>query len=67
MFRLAVEAPSFSIDSRDYLFYNPSVSQVRASHDADLLRRTAAELPQYRGYHSARRLGRPYWSLLSFD
>src|SRR5262245_41739416 len=51
--------------SREYLFYNPADSQVMASHDADLLRRTAAELPQYRGYHSARRLARPHWSVLS--
>ena len=67
VFSLAVEVPTFSFDSREYLFYNPGDAQVMASHDADLLLRTAAELPQYRGYHSARRLDRPHWFLLSFD
>lgn len=67
VFSLAVEVPTFSFDSREYLFYNPADVQVMASHDADLLLRTAAELPQYRGYHSARRLDRPHWFLLSFD
>ena len=67
VFSLAVEVPTFSFDSREYLFYSPGDVQVMASHDADLLLRSAAELPQYRGYHSARRLDRPHWFLLSFD
>ena len=66
-FSLAVEVPTFSFDSREYLFYNPGDVHVMASHDADLLVRTAAELPQYRGYHSARRVDRLHWFLLSFD
>ncbi len=67
VFSLAVEVPTFSFDSREYLLYNSEDTHVMASHDADLLLRTAAELPQYRGYHSARRLDRPHWTLLSFD
>jgi hypothetical protein len=67
VFSLAVEVPTFSFDSREYLLYNPADSHVMASHDADLLLRTAAELGQYRGYHSARSLDRPHWTLLSFD
>jgi hypothetical protein len=67
VFNLAVEVPTFSFDSREYLFYNPADSPVMASHDADLLLRTAAELERYRGYHTARHLDQPHWSLLSFD
>ncbi len=66
-FSLAVEVPTCSIDAREFLHYNPHDRHVMASHDADLLRRTAAELPDYRGYHSARDLPRPHWVVLSFD
>lgn len=66
-YSLAVEVPTFSFDSREYLLYNPADTHVMASHDADLLLRTAGELAQYRGYHSARRLDRPHWTYLSFD
>ena len=67
VFSLAVEVPTFSFDSREYLLYNPADTHVMASHDADLLLRTSAELVQYRGYYSARRLDRPHWTVLSFD
>ena len=67
VYSLAVEVPTFSFDSREYLLYNPADTHVMASHDADLLRRTAAELVQYRGYFSARPVGRRHWFLLSFD
>jgi hypothetical protein len=67
VYSLAVEMPTFSFDSREYLFYNPADARVMASHDADLLLRTAAEILQYRGYHSARALDRAHWSVLSFD
>ena len=67
VYSLAVEVPTFSLDSREYLLYNPADTHVMASHDADLLLRTAAELAQYRGYYSARRLDRPHWTVLSFD
>lgn len=66
-YSLAVEVPTFSVDSREYLLYNPSDAHVMASHDADLLLRTAAELAHYRGYYSARSLDRPHWKVLSFD
>jgi hypothetical protein len=66
-YTLAVEVPTFSIDSREYLVYNPSDTYVMASHDADLLQRSAAELTQYRGYHSARPVNRAHWIVLSFD
>jgi hypothetical protein len=67
VFSLAVEVPTFSFDSREYLLYNPADTHVMASHDADLLLRTSAELVQYRGYYSARMLDRPHWTVLSFD
>lgn len=66
-YRLAVEVPTFSFGSREFLVYSPEDSHVMASHDADLLLRTAAELAQYRGYFSARALDRPHWKVLTFD
>lgn len=66
-YRLAVEVPTFSIDSREFLFYSSVDIVLMASHDADLLRRTDAELAQYRGYSNARSVGRARWRVLSFD
>jgi hypothetical protein len=67
VFSLAVQVPTFSFDSQEYLLYNPADNHVMASHDADLLLRTSAELVQYRGYYTAHSLDRPHWTLLSFD
>jgi hypothetical protein len=66
-YNLAVEMPSFSFDSREFLVYNPNDTHAMASHDAFLLQRTAAELLNYPGYYSARPLDRPHWALLSYD
>ncbi len=66
-YSLAVEMPTFSFDSREFLLYNPSDHPAMTSHDADLLQRSAAELIQYRGYHSATPLHRAHWTLLSYD
>jgi hypothetical protein len=67
VYSLAVEVPAFAFDSRVFLVYNPADTHVMASHDADLLRRTAAELMHYRGYYTARPLDRPHWKALFFD
>jgi len=66
-YRLAVEVPNFTLDSRVFLSYDPTDRHVMASHDADLLRRTPAELPLYRGYSQMRELDRPHWVALYFD
>jgi len=66
-YSLAVEVPTFSFASREFLLYNPADTHVMASHDADVLQRTPAELTHYRGYYSARKLDRPHWTVLSFD
>jgi hypothetical protein len=66
-YNLAVEVPTLSFDSREFLLYNPADSHAMTSHDADLLQRTAAELVHYRGYFRARALDRPHWKVLSFD
>jgi hypothetical protein len=66
-FNLAVEVPTFSFDSREFLLYNPADRHAMASHDSFLLLRTAAELVHYRGYYSARPLDRPHWKVLSYD
>ena len=66
-YNLAVEVPTFSFDSREFLLYNPADTHAMTSHDADLLQRTAAELVQYRGYYRARTTDRLHWKLLSFD
>jgi hypothetical protein len=67
VYSLAVEVPTFSFDSREFLVYNPADTHAMVSHDAWLLRRTAAELVHYRGYHSVRSLDRPHWKVLSYD
>lgn len=67
VFSLAVEVPTFSIDSREFLVYNPADNHAMVSHDAFLLQLTVAELVQYRGYSNSRPLDRPHWALLSYD
>lgn len=66
-YRLAIEVPSFSFDSRVFLSYDPTDRHVMASHDADLLARPELELPRYHGYHTAGPLDRPHWKALHFD
>lgn len=66
-YSIAVEVPSFTLDSRVFLVYNPADRHAMVSHDAFLLRHTAEELVNYRGYHSARPLDRPHWAVLFYD
>jgi hypothetical protein len=67
VFSIAVEVPTFSFDSREFLLYNPADTHAMASHDGFLLRRTAAEMVHYRGYFRASPLERPHWAVLSYD
>jgi hypothetical protein len=67
VYSIAVEVPTFWLDSREFLLYNPADTYVMRSHDAFLLQRTAAELVHYRGYYRARPLDRPHWAVLSYD
>jgi hypothetical protein len=67
VFSIAVEVPTFSFDSKEFLLYNPADAHRMVSHDAFLLQRTAAELERHRGYSRGRPLDRPHWAVLSYD
>jgi hypothetical protein len=66
-YSIAVEIPTFSPSSRDYLMYNPHDAFKMASHDMWPLTWPADRLALHRGYALAREVGRPHWRLLIFD